>query len=286
MKEKIYGLRFDTSFKNVFSDKNYLKQFFKDIFHEEIENVTYIDKEILRENKYLSYSIFDLLIKAKGEFIIFEMQNQDLKNIEARVTMYLSKYYARQNAGKKYEHVKPIKMRLILNYPYGEKEVLKEYRVMEKRILEQFGIYFDIKIWNIKEALKYEGTLDYKYALLFILDLFSKKKAREVLKTIKEEKRFEEMIYKIERYNANLETYEKLKNEEERQMKLEDVAQAYKKEGIEIGKKQGEKRGEKRGIMKTALSMLQEGLDLSLIKKITGLTETEILRIDKNIDSL
>lgn len=127
LKEKIYGLRFDTSFKNVLGNKNILKQFFKDVFYEELGDITYIDKETLKENKHLSYSIFDLLIKTKDEFIIFEMQNQDLKNIEARVTMYLSRYYARQNVGKKYEYVKPVKMRLILNYSYGEAGILKEY---------------------------------------------------------------------------------------------------------------------------------------------------------------
>lgn len=289
MKEKIYGLRFDTSFKNVFGAHYFLKQFFKDIFHEEMKNITYIDKEAFKENKHLSYSIFDLLIRGKDEFVIFEMQNQDLKNIEARVTMYLSKYYARQNVGKKYEQVKPIKMRLILNYPYGKKEVLKEYQAMEKRLLEQFGIYFDIKIWNIIEALKHEKTLDYKYALLFVLDLLPKKEAREILGTLKKEKRFEKIVYRIELYNADFKTYEKLKNEEERQMKLEDVAQAYKKEGIEIGKKQGKKQGEKigekQGIMKTTLSMLQEGLDLSLIERITGLSEKEILNLQNNSSS-
>ena len=158
---------------------------------------------------------------------------------------------------------------------------------MEKRLLEQFGIYFDIKIWNIKEALKHKGILDYKYALLFILDLLPKKKAREILKTLKEEKKFEKTIYQIELYNADLKTYEKLKNEEERQMKLEDVAQAYKEEGIEIGKKQGEKlgekRGEKRGIMKTATSMLQKGFDIDLIVEITGLTKREILNVHETI---
>ncbi|MCI9234014.1 MAG: hypothetical protein HFH08_05415 [Bacilli bacterium] len=65
-------------------------------------------------------------------------------------------------------------------------------------------------------------------------------------------------------------------------MKLEDVAQAYKKEGIEIGKKQGEERG----VMKTTLSMLQEGLDLSLIERITGLSEKEILNLQNNSSSL
>lgn len=289
LENKMYGLRFDTNFKNVFRNKNFLKQFLKDIFHEEIGNITYIDKEVLKENKYLSYSIFDLLVKAKDEFIILEMQNQDLKNIEARVAMYLSKYYARQNAGKKYQNIKPVKMKLILNYPYGKKEVLKEYQAMEKRLLEQFGIYFDMKIWNIGEALKKQGTLDYQYALLFMLDTFRKEKAEQILRMLKQEKKFVKVVHKIELYNADLATYEKLKNEEERQMKLEDVAEAYKKEGIKIGKKKGEalgekrgeKLGEKRGIMKTAILMLKEGLDLSLIKKITGLTETEILGLEE-----
>ncbi len=276
-KDKIYGLRYDTSFKNVFHNHALLKQFFRDIFHEELEDIIYIDKEILLENKYLSYSIFDLLIERNQEYTIFEMQNQDLKNIEARITMYLSRYYARQNAGKKYEKIKPIKMRLILNYPYGEKQVLKEYQAMEKRLLEQFGIYFDIKIWNIKEALKQEGTLDYKYALLFILDMVSKRKAREILKELKKEKRFEQFVYKIELYNADLKMYEKLKSEEAKQMRLEDVAEAYKEEGIEIG----EKRGKKLGIMQTALLMLKKGAEISFIKEVTGLTEKELLKLQK-----
>lgn len=59
----MYGLRFDTSFKYVFCDNHFLQQFMKDIFHEEIKKITYIDKEVFKENKHLSYSIFDLLIK-------------------------------------------------------------------------------------------------------------------------------------------------------------------------------------------------------------------------------
>lgn len=80
--------------------------------------------------------------------------------------------------------------------------------------------------------LKHEGTLVYKYALLFILDLLPKKKTKEILNTLKEEKRFEKIVYKIELYNAALNTFEKLKEEEERQMKLEDLVEAYKEEGI------------------------------------------------------
>lgn len=39
--------------------------------------------------------------------------------------------------------------------------------------------------------------------------------------------------------------------------------------------------GEKKGILKTVLSMLQEGIDISLITKITVLTEQQIREYQK-----
>ncbi|MCI9233771.1 MAG: hypothetical protein HFH08_04135 [Bacilli bacterium] len=56
------------------------------------------------------------------------------------------------------------------------------------------------------------------------------------------------------------------------------------KEGREEGIREGRKEGIREGLMKTALSMLQEGLDLSLIKKVTGLTEQQILNIQMGLN--
>lgn len=154
MQDKIYGLRYDTSFKNIFGRTYFLQKLFKDIFHETIVSIQYLDKETFKQNKHLSYSICDLLVKTKKEYIIVEIQNQDLKNLEARITMYMSEIYSKQNPGKMYQNVKLVKIRLILNYSYGKEKSLKEYQELEKELLERFGNYFDIKIWNIKEALK------------------------------------------------------------------------------------------------------------------------------------
>ena len=54
MKDKIYGLKSDLLFKNVFGKEKYLKQFFKDIFHEDIKEFVYSDKETFKENRNLS----------------------------------------------------------------------------------------------------------------------------------------------------------------------------------------------------------------------------------------
>ncbi len=40
----------------------------------------------------------------------------------------------------------------------------------------------------------------------------------------------------------------------------------------------------KKGKLETALFMLQEGLDLSLIQKVTGLTRKEILNEEKHLN--
>lgn len=71
------------------------------------------------------------------------------------------------------------------------------------------------------------------------------------------------------------------------EMTFEQATAGFRREGIEIGEKRGEKRGQKRGEkigkLKIALSMLQEGLDMSLIKKVTGLTEKQIINSEKEL---
>jgi len=77
----------------------------------------------------------------------------------------------------------------------------------------------------------------------------------------------------------------KSKNRSRNSYRTNNITSMYKGKQYESIKLDLERRiikgieiGEKRGIMKTALSMLQEGLDLSLIRKVTGLTEAEILK--------
>lgn len=277
---KIYGLRYDTIFKNMFQKKEYLKQFFKDVFQENLEDFWYIDKELSKENKNLRYRISDLVIKTEKRIIIVELQNKNLENIEPRSKMYISGFYMRQNPGKFYELVKPVELYLILNYPYQSPEVLKEYEEINRNRDEQFGNLSKIKIWNIYEALKKRNGIDYDYARIFNLDRLGKKVVTKTLLELEEKKTFQSFIKNIKYYNMDYKIYQKLKEEESMEMSFEQATSMIKYHAEQRGEKRGEKRGKKEGIMvgklETAFSMLKKGIDLPFIKEITGLTDSQI----------
>ena len=106
MTKKLYGLKHDLNFKNIFSTKRNLILFLSDSFQEKIDDFWYADKEYKKENKNLRYGISDIIIETKEERILIEMQNKDLKNLESRITMYFSNHYSSQDPGKNYENVR------------------------------------------------------------------------------------------------------------------------------------------------------------------------------------
>ncbi len=57
------------------------------------------------------------------------------------------------------------------------------------------------------------------------------------------------------------------------------VAEQIRNEGMELGVKQGMELGVKQGVEKTALNMLDVGIDMTLICQATGLSEAEIKQI-------
>ncbi len=68
---------------------------------------------------------------------------------------------------------------------------------------------------------------------------------------------------------------------------MRTIADSYREEGITIGitigKKDGIARGEARGVEKTAIKMLKQKLDDSLITSVTGLSTDEILKLQNKI---
>jgi predicted transposase/invertase (TIGR01784 family) len=70
---------------------------------------------------------------------------------------------------------------------------------------------------------------------------------------------------------------------EAREKALKDI-NSIRGEGIEEGIKKGIEKGIKEGKREDAKMMLMEGLDLHLIIKITGLTESEVLELKDKIN--
>ncbi len=235
---------------------------------------------------------------------MIEMRNQDLKNLEPRITMYFSNHYSTQNPEKNYENVKPLKVLLILNYPYGISKILKKYQMLEENIKERFGDLFSIQIWNIQKALKEKDTIDYWYARLFHLSEYEIIISRLILEETKKNPKFESIVNQIERYNMDLKTYQKMKEEEMLEMTFEEATAMIKLDAERTGEKRGEARGKKLGLtqgkklglsqgkksglklgikqgreqanLETARNLLEQGIDINVIMKATNLTENQI----------
>lgn len=87
---KIYGLRYDTIFKNVFHNKKCLKQFFKEVFKESLESFWYVDKEQSKENKNLRYRVSDLVIETEKKLLLLNCRIKIWKILRQEVKcMYL-----------------------------------------------------------------------------------------------------------------------------------------------------------------------------------------------------
>lgn len=127
-----------------------------------------------------------------------------------------------------------------------------------------------------KGSIKDEKGLDYEYGKLMTLD-DEAKDGKEVLEKIGKKEEHKELVEEIKYYNADEETYQKLKEVNMLEMTFEQATGGIRRDAFE--------KGERKGIIKTAIAMLKEGAELSFIKKVTGLTEKEILEgetVNKN----
>ncbi len=113
----------------------------------------------------------------------------------------------------------------------------------------------------------------------------TKEKGEIVLEELEKEENFKELVKEIRYYNLDKETYQKLRKVEVMEMTFEQATAGFFREGLEVGRQDGirigEKQGKKEGKLETAISMLKEGLEMSLIEKVTGLTEDQILNYEK-----
>lgn len=210
------------------------------------------------------------------------MQNSKYGNFINRSEIYRSMIVSKdwQKGDTDYSNVKFVKLFWLLNYKCYEKDFLK-YQMREETTHKKFGDQNEIRIFNIKNIHKRE--LLNKYKILF------QAKKKEEIESLINDKDVGNIAKIILQYNADSEIYQEMVRSEFMHWTHEDDLKLMKeisyKKGIKIGEKRGEIRGETRGeakgqklgVLKTAFSMLQEGIDVSLIKKITGLSEKEIL---------
>lgn len=288
--KKIYGLRYDTAFKNVFQNKHKLEQLLYDVFEEKIEPIKSIqNKEMPKENINFKCRICDMVVETDTDILLVEIQNKNLQDFKKRLMRYIFTLFSNQDFKQNYEEIKPVKTFLILYYKEGKEYPLKSFTKYSKEIDEQFDNITDIKVWNIVDALKEKpNTINYKYASLFTLDENRKEEAIEILRKYSKEERLKGIVEKLIIYNLDTKTYQKLKEEEMIETTFEFETSGIRAharaeglaEGLAEGRAEGRLSGKLEGMLEgkleTAKNLFSAGVPLELIIEATKLPEQQI----------
>ena len=140
--------------------------------------------------------------------------------------------------------------------------------ISQKILTDKFSLY----IFDIPKELRSKNINKRNIAKIFRV------KDKSELDKIKLNNKIEEkIIERIKKYNLNKESYEKMKESEEK-MNLEGLLR-YKgrEEGIKIGEKRGEIKGIQKNTLELAKRMLKEGATADFVSKVTGLSKNVLM---------
>lgn len=288
----------DFVFKRIFgSEKNtqILLAFLNSILHKDVEEP--LLTEIVLLNPYTDkdspsdkQSIFD--IKAKrmdGSIVNVEMQLFNRYDNEKCALYYWGKQYTEQlKEGEPYKRLKKCVVINILDFSIISNDRYHNvFRLWEdsERIL-----FSEDEEIHILELSKLVGKSVPKTSGLLNWLLFLKSKDKRYWEVLKMNEPILGKAMKELEYLSQDEEARRLY--EMRQKALHDEASSIagaKEEGLKEGLKKGLKKGKQEGRLEekqeVAKIMLQENMDVSLILKVTGLTEEVILQLKSNIES-
>ena len=283
MVEKKPAVINDYIFKKIFSKKgneSILKDFLISVLDIPIQKVeTRAEVSLERQLKENKLGRLDILAKLDDSTIVnIEVQILNKYNFIDRTMYYWSgNYYNELRAGEDYNKVKKVIAINILDYEIFEEgpyhEIARIRRDFKNKILTD---KMELHFIQIPKFLKENrGT---KTKLEQWMQFISQKDEKEVELAMKENEEIKK---------AN-EEYEYLTGDEaERRLALlreeairdeKTMLKGSREEGIEIGRKEGKKENK----IEIAKNMLEEGMDIKTISRLTKLTIEEIEKIKEN----
>lgn len=318
MEDKKYNLKNDIIFKAFFSRKGneeFLKDFLNALLGIEIENIK-IKEEVNLEQLSTMEKGGRLDLQAtlnKRQIVNIELKSKDRGNFRVRTVFYASKIISREVVkGTDYDDLEKTILINILGYemfPQYDDYISKTSIVLEKH--KEFEAIDDIQWWFIElpKFRKAHPDMNIKINqwLAFIDD--EDKELVEVAE--KKNKVLKKARNEVEYLTGNAAVRRMAELREKRDLEYAVSMDYAKKQGLEDGKKQGIKEGKEQGIkegkdqgikegkeqgikegiqigernnqIKTVKEMINQGLSIELIEKITHLTTEEINNIKKKI---
>ena len=279
--EKVYNLKNDIIFKAFFGwkgNEEFLIDFLSAILHIKIEKIKVREEVDLEKlNPEEKGGRLDLQATLNDGIIVnIELQIENKHNIEKRTTFYSSKVISMETErGTDYKDINQVIMINILDYElFGFDEYISETKVVLDKHRD-YEVINGIK-WYFIELPKFRKiNPDINQKLnqwLFLLDDYDKeaicmaekknptiKKARKEVTYLTGDEAVKRMEFLHEKWEMD---------------RISDINYA-KKIGIEEGKLEGKLEGKK----ETARKFLEQGVDIEIVIKATGLSKKEIEEI-------
>ena len=285
--KKTLSPKLDVVFQALFGEvgsERITKNFLETILNKKIEKIDLSKNPILRrEFKDDKLGVLDILAELDGkEKCNIEMQLVNSKSIIERILYYWSRLYSRQiKIGQDYNLLEKTIIILITDFKIEGLEELgyhSTWKIIEtkgrKRILTE-----KLEI-DIIELPKIEGKEKESGRLLDWLYFLENPRSRRVTEKMEESKEIKEAVEKLDSLS-----------EDERMQRIADLREkaildekAIYAKGVDDGIKEGIKVAEeklKKERLEIVRKLKNKGLNVKEISEITGLTETEIEKINK-----
>ena len=277
--------KIDYVFKRIFGHKgneSITASFLSSILNQNITDVVLESSSTLPKDM-LDDKVGILDIKAKINNTVncdIEMQIVDEKNVEKRITFYVSKMYSQTiTEGQDYSELEKCIAILITDYKISSLKSLKKYMTKWNIREEDYGNHIltddiEIVIIELPKVEKYKKGLALDHWVEFIknpkvINMSNKeiKKAKDVLEQISQDE--------TERHLAEL----RLKHiRDQKAIEAAGFDKGFEK-GMEKGIEKGVQKGNSTAKIQIAKKMKSQGFDLDTIHKLTKLPIEEIKKL-------
>ena len=257
--------------------KDILIAVLESILNIKIKEIKYLNLEKNNDNIYVRRKHFDLHVKTETENIHIEVNNYLEDYVRPRDMAFICNTYSREVLrGEEYdENTEFIQINLTYNMineykennKFHDEKSLRIYKIRDdkgKNFVNNFTIYelnmdYYLNLWYSKNEELIE-----KYKYLIMLDL----KPNELNILSKKDKVINKYMEEVERINEDPEFYEYISAEEDNRKIENSLKSQYKREGLEEGTRLAK--------LEAAKNLKENGVDIEIISKSTGLTIEEI----------
>jgi predicted transposase/invertase (TIGR01784 family) len=274
----------DFGFKRIFANENHKNitiSFLNSILQlkSPIIEIEFQNLEKVGEREKEKKSIFDIFAKDQdGKEIIVELQRKSQEFFIDRAIYYMSRQISDMGIVGEWDyHIKPIYFIAILDFElFQDNRYLHRGEFVDIETKKQMSNKMNLLFIETKKFTKAIQDLEQQEKWIFFL-----KNLTKMDNYFFENSEFYE-AFEIAKY-SKLQGTERLEYEIDLKERRDNFAIAqFRKNELAKERNIGKEEGLKQGKIEIAKSMLNKGLELSLIFELTGLTEEEILDIKKS----